>query len=82
MTDPAPWLEAIGGGLSAVVIVVEAMVIIALWKRVNELSDKLLNTTLEMGKENRDLLVVTNTTMSTATGTIEAAIRRLDGVRT
>ena len=36
MTDPAPWLEAIGGGLSAVVIVVEAMVIIALWKRVNE----------------------------------------------
>lgn len=80
--EPLQWLEAIGGGLSAVVIVAEAMVIIALWKRVNELSDKLLNTTLEMGKENRDLLVVTNTTMSTATGTIEAAIRRLDGVRT
>ena len=36
MTDPVPWLEAIGGGLSAVVIVVEAMVIIALWRRVNE----------------------------------------------
>ena len=80
--EPLQWLEAIGGGLSAVVIVAEAMVIIALWKRVNELSDKLLNTILEMGKENRDLLVVTNTTMSTATGTIEAAIRRLDGVRT
>lgn len=80
--EPLQWLEAIGGGLSAVVIVAEAKVIIALWKRVNELSDKLLNTTLEMGKENRDLLVVTNTTMSTATGTIEAAIRRLDGVRT
>ena len=75
------WLEAIGGGLSAVVIVVQAWVIIALWKRVNELSDKLLNTTLEMGKENRDLLVVTNTTISTATGTIAAAIKRLDGVR-
>ena len=80
--EPLQWLEAIGGGLSDVVIVAEAMVIIALWKRVNELSDKLLNTILEIGKENRDLLVVTNTTMSTATGTIEAAIRRLDGVRT
>ena len=80
--EPLQWLEAIGGGLSAVVIVAEAMVIITLWKRVNELSDKLLNTTLEIGKENRDLLVVTNTTMSTAIGTIEAAIRRLDGVCT
>ena len=80
--EPLQWLEAIGGGLSAVVIVAEAMVIITLWKRVNELSDKLLNTTLEMCKENRDLLVVTNTTMSTAIGTIEAAIRRLDGVCT
>ena len=79
--EPLQWIEVIGGGLSGVVIVVEGLVVYALWKRVNELSDKLLNTTLEMGKENRDLLVVTNTTMLTATGTIEAAIRRLDGVR-
>ena len=79
--EPLQWIEVIGGGLSGVVIVVEGLAIYALWKRVNELSDKLLNTTLEMGKENRDLLVVTNTTMLTATGTIEAAIRRLDGVR-
>ena len=79
--EPAQWIEAIGGGLSGVVIVVEALVIYALWRRINELSDKLLDMTMEMGKENRDLLVVTNTTMSTAIGTIEAAIRRLDGVR-
>lgn len=76
--DPTPWLDAIGGGLAGVVIVAQGFAIYLLWRRVNELSDRFVNTVREMGSESRDLLTSTNTTMSALTTTMTAAVDRFD----
>lgn len=76
--DPTPWLDAIGGGLAGVVIVAQGCAIWLLWRRVNELSDRIVDTVREMGSESRDLLTSTNTTMSALTTTMTAAVDRFD----
>lgn len=60
------------------VIVAEGFAIWLLWRRANELSDRLVDTVREMGMESRDLLTSTNTTMSALTSATNAAVERLD----
>lgn len=71
--DPAPWVEAVGGGLAGAVIVAQGGAIWLLWRRLNEVSDKLLDVTREMGRENRELLTATNTAMIASTTAMKAA---------
>ena len=77
--DLLPLIKELGGGLAAVALVISWFVIGALWRRLNEVQDKLHETTLQMNKENRDLLTTTNTTVSAATSAISAAVQRMGG---
>ena len=76
--DPTPWLEAIGSGLAGVVIVAQGFAIFLLWRRANELSDKLVDTVREMGGESRDLMASSNDAMGSLTTAVNAAVDRLD----
>ncbi|TRW94935.1 hypothetical protein FNJ84_17740 [Paracoccus sp. M683] len=83
--DPSAIIQEIGGGLSAVVNVALAVALVALWRRNltltdrnDSLNDKMLEITQTMGRENRELIVATNTTLTAATGAINAAVNRLD----
>lgn len=77
--DWSSLIKELGGGAIAVMLVISWAVIFALWKRLNEVQDKLHEVTITMGKENRDLLTATNTTISAATGAIAAAVQRIGG---
>lgn len=74
-------IKEIGGGLAAVVIFGLALAVVTLYRRNNQLQDKMLEMAMTMGKENRDLLAVTNTTVSASTQTITEAIRRMEASR-
>ena len=74
-------LAEIGGGLSAVVNLALGCAVIALYRRNNALQDKMLDMALTMGRENRDLLTVTNATVSASTQTITEAVRRMEDRR-
>lgn len=74
-------VSEIGGGLAAVVIVGLSLAVVTLYRRNNQLQDKMLDMALTMSKENRDLLAVTNATVSASTQTITEAIRRMEGSR-
>lgn len=74
----AELLREIGGGLPGLAIIALSAVVVVLYRRNNELQDKLLDIALTMGKENRELLSVTNATISASTQTITEAIRRME----
>ena len=82
--DPAmiPGLiKEIGGGLAAIVIIGLSNAVTTLYRRNNQLQDKMLDMALTMGRENRDLLAATNATVSASTQTITEAIRRMEASR-
>lgn len=65
--------------------VVLTLAVVALWRRNialtdrnDALNDKMLEITLSMGRENRELITATNTTLTAATGAINATISRLE----
>ncbi len=82
--DPAmipSLIEQIGGGLAAVVIVGLGVAVVTLYRRNNQLQDKMLDMALTMGRENRDLMTVTNATVSASTQAITEMIRRMEDRR-
>lgn len=74
-----PIAQEIGGGLLGVVTVVSWGALYLLWRRVNELQDRILEIATTMGKENRELLVATNQTIANSTAAINALLTRQDG---
>lgn len=74
-------IKEIGGGLAAVVIIGLGCAVVVLYRRNNQLQDKMLEMAMTMGRENRDLLSVTNATVSASTQTITEAIRRMEASR-
>ena len=82
--DPAmiPGLiKEIGGGLAAIVILGLAYAVVTLYRRNNQLQDKMLDMAMTMGRENRDLMTVTNATVSASTTAITEMIRRMEDRR-
>lgn len=70
-------IHEIGGGLSAVVIVVLGAANYVQYKRNNELQDKMQEIMLTMGKENRDLLTVTTSAVNSNTSLMRETLDRL-----
>lgn len=64
----------VGGGLAGVVIVALGLVVVILWRRNNELQDRMLEMALTMGRENKELLLTTTSAVATNTGAINALI--------
>ena len=82
--DPAmiPGLiKEIGGGLAAIVIIGLSYAVTTLYRRNNQLQDKMLDMAMTMGRENRDLMTVTNATVSASTTAITEMIRRMEDRR-
>ena len=82
--DPAmiPGLiKEIGGGLAAIVILALTYAVVTLYRRNNQLLDKMLDMAMTMGRENRDLMTVTNATVSASTTAITEMIRRMEDRR-
>ena len=82
--DPAmipSLIKEIGGGLAAIVIIGLAYAVTTLYRRNNQLQDKMLDMALAMGRENRDLMTVTNATVSASTQAITEMIRRMEDRR-
>ncbi|WP_423212194.1 hypothetical protein [Paracoccus yeei] len=63
-------IREMGGGLAAVVIAVSGAANWIQYRRNNELQDKMHDMMLSLGKENRDLLTVTNSAISQNTSAI------------
>ncbi|MFC3169203.1 hypothetical protein [Paracoccus fontiphilus] len=76
--DPAQIIQEIGGGLAAVCIVVQACAIVALYRRNNQLQDKLLDMTQAMGKENSDLVTDNNTALGANAEIMRQVVRVLE----
>ena len=74
-------IKEIGGGLAAVVILALAYAVVTLYRRNNQLQDKMLDMAMTMGRENRDLMNVTNATVSASTTAITEMIRRMEDRR-
>ena len=74
-------IKEIGGGLAAIVILGLAYAVVTLYRRNNQLQDKMLDMALAMGRENRDLMTVTNATVSASTQAITEMIRRMEDRR-
>ena len=74
-------IERLGGGLAAIVIIGLAYAVATLYRRNNQLQDKMLEMAMTLGKENRDLLAVTNATVSASTQAITEMIRRMEASR-
>lgn len=82
--DPAmiPGLiKEIGGGLAAIVILALTYAVVTLYRRNNQLQDKMLDMAMTMGRETRDLMTVTNATVSASTTAITEMIRRMEDRR-
>lgn len=74
-------IKEIGGGLAAVVILALGYAVVTLYRRNNQLQDKMLDMAVTMGRENRDLMTVTNATVSASTTAITEMIRRMEDRR-
>ena len=70
MDDLLSLIREMGGGLAAVVIAVSGAANWIQYRRNNELQDKMHDMMLSLGKENRDLLTVTNSAISQNTSAI------------
>lgn len=67
MFEEIKWaVTELGGGLSSTVIVVQFVVIIYLFKRLNESYDKQFEIMQEFGKEQRELQALTNQAIHTS----------------
>ena len=67
--------------LAAIVILGLAYAVVTLYRRNNQLQDKMLDMAMTMGRENRDLMNVTNATVSASTTAITEMIRRMEDRR-
>lgn len=74
-------IKEIGGGLAAIVILGLSYAVVTLYRRNNQLQDKMLDMAMTMGRENRDLMNVTNATVSASTTAITEMIRRMEDRR-
>lgn len=74
-------IKEIGGGLAAIVILGLSYGVVTLYRRNNQLQDKMLDMAMTMGRENRDLMNVTNATVSASTTAITEMIRRMEDRR-
>ena len=74
-------IKEIGGGLAAIVILALTYAVVTLYRRNNQLQDKMLDMAMTMGRENRDLMTVTNATVSASTTAITEMIRRMEDCR-
>lgn len=70
-------IREMGGGLAAVVIAVSGAANWVQYKRNNELQDKMQDMMLALGKENRDLLTVTNTSLGQNSAIMREALDQL-----
>lgn len=77
----AEFIREIGGGLPAVAIAVLGMAVIILYRRNNELQDKMLSMVETMGKENRELLSETNAATSASSEIMRRAVMQLEARR-
>ena len=67
MFEQVKWaVTELGGGLSATLIVVEFVIIVYLFKRLNESYDKQFEIMQEFGKEQRELQALTNQAIHTS----------------
>ena len=67
MFEQVKWAVAeLGGGLSATLIVVEFVIIVYLFKRLNESYDKQIEIMQGFGKEQRELQGLTNQAIHTS----------------
>lgn len=67
MFEEIKWaVTELGGGLSSTVIVVQFVVIIYLYKRLNESYDRQFEIMQEFGKEQRELQALTNQAIHTS----------------
>lgn len=64
------WQE-LGGTLSALVILVEFMVIWVLYKRNNQLQDQIVEMMIEFSKEQRESQALSNKAIHTVTSALE-----------
>lgn len=78
--DPADIIHEIGGGLAAVVIVAEALVVLMLWRRLTEVQDKLYDTQQTYGRELREMQQAANTTISANATALQAATTAMQTV--
>lgn len=77
--EPAQIIREIGGGLAAVVIVAEAIAIVILYKRNVALVNKLLDLTIKMGGEIRELADQSTRALGTYGETLREAVREMRG---
>lgn len=83
--DPAAILREIGGGLAGVVMVVQFLVIARQNKRIEALTDKLVETAALSGREAREMhtktiegMAALTSATQAATATTQASIRALE----
>lgn len=77
----AEWINAMGGGMSAAVIVALGIAVIVLYRRNNDLQDRMLSISREMGAENRDLLAETNAATHASAEIMRRAVMQLEARR-
>lgn len=79
--DPTQIIQEIGGGLAAVAIVAQAFAIVVLYRRNNQLQDKLLEMTQAMGRENSDLVTQNNTALGANAEIMRQAVRVMESFK-
>lgn len=71
-------IKELGGGSIAVMVVGLGMAVFMLWRRVTELQDKIIEIQMTLGKENRDLLNSTNSTLAAVSSAMQVATQALE----
>lgn len=72
--EPMQIIESLGGGLSATVIVVQSVVIVYLFKRLDKVYQDRFSDEVVRGKENRELHVSSMRSVDAVTTAMEAFV--------